>query len=121
MSYTQIEILGKTRGVKFNMYAIEVLGKHLNGDSAAAFSYAAVYAGLCGNCYVKREEPDFSFEQVCDAVDELGTDALDAVGKALNESKAWQAAVEKGKELEEDKKKATQNSVEIIYGSHVVS
>ena len=102
MSYTQIGDFRKTRGVKFNMYATgSIMGKHLNGDSVAVFSYAAVLPVYVVTAMLNVKSLILHLSRY-DAVDELGTDSLDAVGKALNESKAWQAAVEKGKELEED-------------------
>lgn len=73
MSYIQIEnCIGKTRGWKVNMAAVEIWSKELDSIAFKSTSlYGAVYGGLIANCKVKQEEPDFTFEQVCDWVDEI--------------------------------------------------
>lgn len=71
-NYIQIEIGGKLRGLKFNQLSLEAYTKSVNYEQANSSSiYATFYAGLVGNCYVKREEPDFTFEDVTDWVDAL--------------------------------------------------
>lgn len=57
MSYIQIEIGGKARGLKFNQYAMVTFYKHVDlKDYDASSVYAMIYGGLKANCYVKREE-----------------------------------------------------------------
>ena len=75
--YIQVEILGRKRGVKFGMIAVQQitleaqkLGKVLGVSLDFALVPVIVYWGLYNNCYVKREEPDFTFEDVSDFVDE---------------------------------------------------
>ena len=71
-NYIEVTIGGKARGLKFNNLSVEVYAKKINFESVGATAiYATFYAGLCGNCYVKRVEEDFTFEEVCDWVDEL--------------------------------------------------
>ena len=79
--YIQVNILGKMRGVKFGMIAVQQitmeaqkLGKILGASLDFAMVPVIVYWGLYNNCYVKREEPDFTFEDVSDFVDENLTD-----------------------------------------------
>ena len=79
--YIQVNILGKMRGVKFGMIAVQQitleaqkLGKVLGVSLDFAMVPVIVYWGLYNNCYVKREEPDFTFEDVSDFVDENLTD-----------------------------------------------
>jgi hypothetical protein len=70
MSYIQIEIGGKLRGLKFNQMAVEVFTMHLTDVGFDASTvYAMMYAGLKANCYQKQEEPDFTFADVVDWVD----------------------------------------------------
>lgn len=73
MSYVEIKDFGgKDRGLKFNQVSLEIFSKSLKVDTPAASAiYATFYAGLMGFCYVKQEEPDFTFEQVTDWVDDL--------------------------------------------------
>lgn len=72
MSYIQIELGGKLRGLKFNQISLEVYTKNVNYEALQTSSiYATFFAGLIGNCTVKREEPNFTYEDVCNWVDEL--------------------------------------------------
>lgn len=74
MNYIQIELGGKSRGLKFNQIALETYIKHLKYEKEGAVAsaiFSTFYAGLIGNCYVKNEEPDFDFETVTDWVQEL--------------------------------------------------
>lgn len=111
MSYTSIELGGKTRGLKFNQLAIELLNQYNDVQSTSAFVYAMIYAGLRGNTYVKREEPDYTFEDVCDWVDAIKDKAkvIEDVTKAMTETQLWKdltASTEKSEEPKEGKKKA---------------
>jgi len=95
MSYIQIEIGGKPRGLKFNQLAIEVLTTHNDGTNSALV-YGMVYGGLRGNSYVKREEADYTFEQVCDWVDEMKDRAtvIASVSATLAETQLWKDLIE---------------------------
>ena len=107
MSYIQIEIGGKPRGLKFNQLAIEVLTTHNDGTNSALV-YGMIYGGLRGNSYVKREEPDYTFEQVCDWIDGLKDRAVTiaAVSAALAETQLWKDLIEQAVK-DTDKKKVT--------------
>jgi hypothetical protein len=110
MSYTTIELGGKTRGLKFNQLAIELIGQYNDSSTTTGFLYAMVYAGLKGNAYVKREELDATFEQVCDWVDEMPNKdtVVGDTTKVLAETQIWKDLVKQGEEAEE-KKKATES------------
>lgn len=101
MNYITITIGGKERGWKVNQMTLEIWSKKtLNDATNSTSAYAAVNAGLMANCYVKNEEPDFTFEQVCDWVDELNaTDAgqkvLQLIAKTFDESQVYLAALER--------------------------
>lgn len=107
MSYTQITIGGKERGLKFNQLAIELIAKYNSTDTASAFIYALFYGGLMGNLYVKREEADFTFEQVCDWVDEMPNknESITKATDALTGTQIWKDLVKAGEEISEEKKK----------------
>ena len=67
MSYIQINIGGQDRGLKFNQGAHIMFTDLVDRDNIkASAGYALIYSGLWANCFVKRLEPDFTFEQVCD-------------------------------------------------------
>jgi hypothetical protein len=109
MSYIQIEIGGKLRGLKFNQLAIEIISQYNDSQTQSGFLYSMVYGGLRGNSYVKREEPDYSFEDVCDWIDNMENkeQAVIEVTNAMTESQIWKEVVKKGQETsEEEKKKA---------------
>ena len=106
MSYIQIEIGGKLRGLKFNQYAVITMAKFADLDNyEATAGYAMVYGGLKANCYVKREEPDFSFEQVCDWVDLLKPDDLVKVYEVFSEIQAYKNLITTGEKEEKITKK----------------
>lgn len=108
MSYLQIEIGGKQRGLKFNQLAIEIMSQYNDTGTTTGFMYAMIYGGLRGNTYVKREEPDYTFEQVCDWVDVLPnkTEVITEVTRVMSETQIWKDLVDKGKEVAEEEKKA---------------
>lgn len=104
MSYIQVEIGGKLRGLKFNQGAIMWMQDKVDPTNfEATTGYAIVWGGLRANCYVKGEEPDFTFEQVCDWVDALPLETNKLITECFQESEAWRkrlASVE-----DSDKKK----------------
>jgi hypothetical protein len=94
MSYIQIEIGpgGGKRGLKFNQLAVELYTKKTDwvNHTDASEVYATFYAGLMGNCAAKEQEPDFTFEDVQDWVDDLSVDTKKEVMKVFEESKKFQ-------------------------------
>jgi len=107
MSYLQLELGGKLRGLKFNQLAIEIISTHNDNSTNSAFMYAMIYGGLMGNSYVKREEPDYTFEEVCDWVDEMANKnaAITKVTEVLTSTQVWKNLVKAGEQIEEEKKK----------------
>ena len=107
MSYLQIELGGKLRGLKFNQLAIEIISTYNDLESNTSFLYAMIYGGLRGNTYVKREEADYTFEEVCDWVDAMENkeEIVAKVTSTLTETNIWQTLVKQGQKLEDDKKK----------------
>jgi hypothetical protein len=116
MSYLQIVLGGRPRGLKFNQMAIELIGQYNDAQTTTGFLYAMIYGGLKGNAYVKREELDLTFEQVCDLIDELPNKETIAqeASKILAETQIWKDLVKKGEEIEEEKKKVIENSATTI-------
>lgn len=116
MNYIQVELGGQLRGWKVNQMTIEIWSKLLNQDAFNSSSnYGAVYGGLVANCEAKRIEPDFTFEQVCDWVDELnlidtGVVVMQQIKEAFEESQYFIKIIEKLNVAlvtkEPDKKKA---------------
>jgi len=94
MSYIQIEIGGKLRGLKFNQGALitisELTGETVQNSKAG---YAVIFAGLDANCFVKREQPDFTLEDVCDWVDDLPESVVMEVIECFTKSKEYQKRV----------------------------
>lgn len=89
MSYIQIKDFGgKDRGLKFNQIAFNINSEYM-GDTQAESLYAMFYGGLVGNSKVKREEIDYTYEDVTEWVDKLikenRKDIFDAVAKVLSE------------------------------------
>ena len=110
MSYCKINIGGKERGLKFNQMALMIYVSKVDNDNLVATAgYALIYAGLRANAYVKGEEIDFTFEQVCDWVDELDAAAVQLVTDTFKETQAYKNGVEK-KEEETKKKLPPKNT-----------
>jgi len=75
--YMQADILGRKRGIKFGTIAIRQItlyseknGKALGETLDLALIPIIVYWGLFNNCYIKQEDPDFTFEDVVEFVDD---------------------------------------------------
>ncbi len=96
MSYIQLEIGGKLRGLKFNQLAFQIYCQKAKWEIGAEASqvYAMFYGGLVGNCVAKDVEPDFTYEQVCDWVDELyltdeGIESIKKVDTLITATQAY--------------------------------
>lgn len=105
MSYLLLkDCAGKDRGWKVNMMTIEIWSKSIDESAFSSTStYAGVYAGLVANCKVKQEEPDFTFEEICDYVDKMnesdeGLAVLEEVKRLFEESQYYIKLVNKLKE-----------------------
>jgi hypothetical protein len=125
MSYIQIELGGKLRGLKFNMYALEEYTKRIGialdqaikrnstDISQATLVYACVYSGLIGNYYAKEIEQDFTFEDVTDWVDAASNKDLEAACNCLSETERYKEKLRAISEIastEVVKKKVTKKS-----------
>jgi hypothetical protein len=110
--YMQADILGRKRGIKFGTIAIRQItlyseknGKALGETLDLALIPIIVYWGLFNNCYIKQEDPDFTFEDVVEFVDdniskpEIFTDIV----KCLYSSKLVSVAVTTIEEKEQKK------------------
>lgn len=94
MSYCKINIGGKDRGLKFNQGAIIIMSQSVNPNHyTATINYATVYGGLMGNCIVKQEEPDFTYEEVTEWVDAMSKEDLAIVDAALNQAEAYKKLI----------------------------
>ena len=112
--YIQADVLGKRRGLKFGMLAIQQialetqkLGQVLGNNSVDfALVPVIVYWGLFNNCYIKREEPDFTFEDVVNFVDENVTtpEIFTPIIECMYTSRVVQQSAE---QPQEEEKKST--------------
>lgn len=118
MSYIEINYNGLKLGLKFNEFAVrkyteivlQDLANGLNGEDIAATSvYAMIYGGLHGNSFVKRQQMPYTFEQVCDIVEVLTKQDLQAASDVFVEVQAYKDLLSKlnEKDTKEVKKKAT--------------
>ena len=109
MSYLQIELGGKLRGLKFNMIAIEEIAKQNTTDSKYGFIYSMIYGGMYGCSVVKKEEIDYTYEDVSEWVDAMENqeEIVAKVTATLTETQNWKRVLNKQEtpENEEDKKK----------------
>jgi hypothetical protein len=112
--YIQADILGRTRGLKFGMLAVQQIGMEMQklgkvfGDNSIDLAAVPViiYWGLFNNCYIKKEDPDFTFEDVVDWVDSnIGNpDLFTPILQAFYDSKFLQPTTQAP---QEEKKSST--------------
>lgn len=110
MNYTQITIEGRKIGLKFGMMCMRLLGEKMetknlmNGENLneLGIAYVLFYAYL-NNCEAKEVDPEFSFEQFLDYVEEQALSEGEEVKGALG---VWanSAAFKKSVEIAEEKK-----------------
>jgi len=119
MSYLQIELGGKLRGLKFNQLAIEIISTHNDTATQSGFMYAMIYGGLMGNTYVKREESNYTFENVCDWVDvmENKAEVIAKVTDVLTSTQVWKNLVKAGEQINEEKKKVLESNASTTSNS----
>jgi hypothetical protein len=110
--YMQAEILGRKRGIKFGTIALRQItlyseknGKALGESLDLALIPIIVYWGLFNNCYIKQEDPDFTFEDVVNFVDEnIGTpEIFTDIVKCLYSSKLVTGNIAESDEKEQKK------------------
>jgi len=94
MSYIKVMFPDNVeRGLKFNNLAVSEFFKNVNweryNDTA---NYAMVWAGLYGNSFAKREEPDYTFDNVMDWVDQMDKKVLDDISTVLAETQKYKDA-----------------------------
>lgn len=109
MNKITLEINGKERLFKFDMYALELMTT--DDRFKGQFNYIAsmVHAGLTSACYSKDIEPDFTKEDVIDMVDELalteaGKEKLKLLNDCFAQSQAFKALIEKMNDTDEKKR-----------------
>lgn len=124
MSYIQIEIGGKLRGLKFNQGTLMMYLQYADKENFAGTAvYALVWAALKQNVYVKRvdlvdeEEKEINgkkeiiqnpitFETVCDWVDSLSDESVTAIMNCFKETESYKKLIPK---IDEDSKKKLEN------------
>lgn len=105
-----INILGKDRKIRFNIFGIEQMQNKVHAGSEIGNIYALIWGGLEGARYANDEERDYSFSDVIDAIDAMDRDArkliVDELNKLLLESQAFKSLVASA-EPEPGKKKVS--------------
>jgi len=90
MNYIQITIGGKLRGLKFNQMAdVEYREKVGKNTNPVSHTYSMVWAGLISNCFVKGEEVDFTFEDVCEWCEKISDDDFYKILEAYKSTKEF--------------------------------
>jgi len=92
--YIEIELNGKPLGLRFNMYAIEQFETVKGNSSYSKNLTTIVYAGLLGNAFALQKEPEISFADINEWVEQqiLNEDpdgALNAAAEAFINSNAY--------------------------------
>ena len=103
--YTQINIGGKLRGFKWGKWAVEKYAltnskRLLESNLGTEDFIFIVNAGLCMNCFCKQVEPDFTFENVVDWMEDFAPEELIKVNEAIESSNIWIAKKKAESELQ---------------------
>lgn len=110
MSYIQIEIGGKLRGLKFDQGAlIEFKLKAKDSENPMFLAYALVWAGLVSNAFRKGEDFIHTFEDVCDWADKLNKDDIEKISSAFKSTQTF-ATTDEGKGATSKKKLVQKNT-----------
>jgi hypothetical protein len=87
LNYIQVELGGEKRGLKYGLgalkhiknltsadpFALTAKGASDNIEDQIEFAAIVFYAGLLSNCDSKKQEPDFTIEDVTRWVEEMPT------------------------------------------------
>lgn len=115
MSYIQIQLGGELRGLKFNQLTYITFYKEVDQNNyEGTFHYAAVWAALKANAYVKRIEFTQTWETVCDWVDIMTAEDKDMVQNEFSNSATFKSLVKDGEQNQEEepaKKKILENTM----------
>lgn len=97
--YIELQIGGELRGLKFNQHCYINFYKEVDlTDYEGTFQYAAVWAALKANAYVKRIEFTEKYETVCDWVDLMKLEDKKTVKETFENSEVYKNLVEDGKQ-----------------------
>lgn len=114
--YIQIEINGKTVGLKFTMWALEKINQLRQQSSDSQFwnLTAMVYAGYLNNCRRKNEPPEFTLQDIDFFLDdcfssEEGKKLIEDVSNCFSQSGVVKTNVKPEAIEEEEKKISTGN------------
>lgn len=108
--FIKITIGGKERSLKFNMRAMEAFTEVKNqGTRIVSASVTLVYSGLIGWYYSQQLEPDFTFSDVIDWVEELiynkQESVLTEIDKCFMDSRTYGYFLDKKEKTKAKKKK----------------
>lgn len=91
--YIQLELGGKKRGVKFGNYALFEYSKltntgvvEFNEQNPIKLCADILFCGLKNNCFIKKEEEDFTYEDVMIWVDSMSMDQIAEITKVFEET-----------------------------------
>lgn len=112
MSYCKVLMGGVERGLKFNNLAMLIMAEKTSKDYPnQTAGYAMVYGGLRGCSYAKGEEPEYTFEQVVDWVDQMTIEQSGVIAEAFQQSEAYKRTEAYLQSVEESKKKTKPKKV----------
>lgn len=108
--YIQVSINGKTIGLKFSMYAGENLSSVKGNPTSSANIVRIIWVGVLGNAYTKQIEPEITFEEVVDWVEDkiLNGDEegiIQKISDTFLSAEPIKKLIERSQELEEEAKK----------------
>lgn len=112
-----MELGGKERGLKFNTVGLREAWREMPADGEELkYRAAIIWGGLKGNDYAKKQEADYTWEDVTEWVDDLffkkDNDTLKKIVDAMQESQAYLSLLPKNDKEEDEKKSQEQTETE---------
>jgi hypothetical protein len=102
---TTITINGKAVGVRFNMQAVAEMAGMKGSGNAIKNVLSVIWGGILGFAFIKQQEPEVTFEEVCDWYEAIYLD-----GKESDDVKKVMAAFESSKIFQEKFKPAVEEN-----------
>lgn len=111
--YINVELGGENRGIKFgNRALLDVMAKHqITGNIKFSFDLVVdlVFFGMVNNCMIKKQNPDFTEDQVTEWVDDMPMEKLLEIFNVFQASYSGEVAGEPTKKI--TKSEAAKKSV----------
>ncbi len=111
MSYIEITIGGKTRGLRFGQAThAEIVSRSEGVTNTTLGAYIVIFCGLFINCSLKGLEVDFTLENVAEWADKLSEEDMNKISSAYNSTLEFQKRLPKDSSKKKSRGTGTRRS-----------